>query len=146
MPIDLAPPNRQCQRLNDQVFMARILIVDDDADLRAFLKEALAPIGFDVVEAGNGAEALQVQRRTPAQLIITDMFMPDRDGLQTIQDFRATFPDVAIIGMSGASEYSFEVLKIAKQMGAVRIFEKPFDIYDVVMAVREVLSPEMKSA
>jgi len=110
--------------------------------MRALLQETLAAAGHEVFAAADGNEALNIQRRTPVHLVITDIFMAGKEGLHTIQDFRADFPDVAIIAISGGSEYSSEVLSIAKQMGARKVFEKPFNTDDIVAAVGEIFATD----
>jgi len=120
--------------------MPKILIIDDDPDMRALLQETLAGAGHQIFTAADGNEALNIQRRTPVHLVITDIFMPGKEGLHTIQDFRADFPNVPIIAMSGRSEYSSEALSIAKQMGARNIFRKPFKLDDMVAAVWEIFA------
>src|SRR6476661_655723 len=124
--------------------MPRILLIDDEPDMTTLLQETLAAAGHQVLVAADGNEALNIQRRTPAHLVITDIFMPGKDGLRTIQEFRADFPEVPIIAMSGGSEYSLEALSFAKQMGARKIFEKPFALEDVVAAVWEIFATSLR--
>ena len=81
--------------------MAKILIVDDEEQLRDVLKTVLQDEGHEVVEAGNGNAAMEQFRLTPTELIITDIVMPDKEGLETIIDFRRIYPQVKIIAMSG---------------------------------------------
>ena len=79
----------------------RLLVVDDDADMRLTLKLALELAGYAVDVAGNGREALELQRRQPADVLITDIFMPDADGFEAIDAFRKEFPTTKIVVVSG---------------------------------------------
>ena len=79
----------------------RLLIVDDDADMRLSLKLALEMAGYTAELAADGREALAIQQQRPADVLITDIFMPERDGLETITAFRQEFPRTRIIAMSG---------------------------------------------
>jgi len=120
--------------------MPRILIIDDEVDLRLILREALEYIGYEVVEAGNGDEGLQHYRAAPPDLIITDMVMPGKGGLETIDELRRADPHVKIIAISGGSRVGhLDALDIAKQRGAQWVFHKPFQLPDMCQAVREAL-------
>jgi CheY-like chemotaxis protein len=120
--------------------MPRILIIDDEQDLRLILREALEYVGYEVVEAGNGDEGLQHYRETPADLIITDIIMPGKGGLETIGELQRADPHVRIIAISGGSSFGYaDALDIAKQLGARRVFRKPFQLPEMCQAVREAL-------
>src|SRR5262245_34480726 len=86
---------------NNAFLMAQILIIDDDPDMRAMLEQTLQSAGHEVTMAANGNQGLEVQCAKPASLIITDLLMPEKDGLETIIDFRRGFPKVPIIAISG---------------------------------------------
>jgi CheY-like chemotaxis protein len=118
----------------------RILLVDDDELFRAMLRRTLANEGYDVVEAANGNEAMKVQRDTPAALLLTDLFMPEKEGLETIQEFRRKHPAVKIIAMTGGGPLNpDDFLAIAKLFGASRTFAKPFANSDLITALEELL-------
>jgi len=120
--------------------MPRILIIDDEQDLRLILREALEYVGYEVVEAGDGDEGLQHYRETPADLIITDILMPGKGGLETIGELQREDPHVKIIAISGGSPCGHvDVLDIAKQLGARWVLRKPFRLPDMCQAVREAL-------
>jgi len=126
--------------------MATILIVDDDEALRTLLRRILQRAGYDVMLAANGREALTNFRRQPADLVITDLFMPQQDGLETIQALRrldARLPIMAISG--GGSAAQFDLLRTASLLGASRILMKPFLIEDVLGLVKELLPPSSTS-
>ena len=107
----------------------RVLVVDDDADMRLTLKLALELAGYAVEVAANGREALEVQRRAPAQVLITDIFMPDSDGFEAIDAFRSEFPATKIVVVSGGAQFSKrDYLPDAELMGVDATLQKPFDV------------------
>jgi DNA-binding NtrC family response regulator len=124
--------------------MARFVIIDDDEDLRSVVQMILTLDGHDAEVAANADKALDMQRARPADVIITDIFMPDKDGLETIHQFRQEFPQVRIIAMSGGGEVvkTLRYLASARQLGAVQVIQKPFDGEALLAVVREVLAME----
>ena len=125
--------------------MPRILVVDDNASIREAVCEMLEATGYQTVAAENGRLAATIHRTTPVDLLITDLFMPDTDGLEIIYQFRHDFPHVKIIAMSGGGSRGLvELLTVAKKMGAQRTFMKPFAWEDLIAAVQELvpLTPE----
>ena len=120
--------------------MARILIIDDDAQIRDLLKQFLEKFDYEVVVAPDGNVALSLHRLNPADLIITDIIMPGKEGLETIMDFRSLFPAVPIIAISGGGKIGpYNYLNTAKAMGAQKIFSKPFDLREMLGVVQELL-------
>ena len=107
----------------------RLLIVDDDADMRLSLKLALEMAGYTAELAADGREALAIQQQRPADVLITDIFMPERDGLETITAFRQEFPRTRIIAMSGGGVRvgGTIYLDTAGAAGADATLRKPFD-------------------
>src|SRR5271154_566820 len=97
--------------------MARILIIEDDAQFRKSVGQILKAADYEVVLAADGNEGIQKQNAEPADLIITDLYMPDREGLETIQQLRKDFPAVPIIAKSGGN-MSGTMLTIASKLGA----------------------------
>ena len=98
--------------------MERILIIDDEQQIRSMLRLMLEREGYEVVEAPDGIEGIRVYRRKPADLIITDLIMPNKDGIGMIIELRKEFPDVKIIAMSGGGLNKPEgYLKGAKNWG-----------------------------
>ena len=81
--------------------MSRILIIEDDEHVRGMLRKMLERIGYDVFDAPDGKEGLDFYRNTPVDLVITDILMPEKEGIQTIMELRREFPDVKIIAISG---------------------------------------------
>ena len=120
--------------------MARVLVIDDSPDIRAILREAFELHGYDVEVAHNGRVGLRLLREQPADVVITDIFMPEQDGIETILELRRDFPDVKIIAMSGGGTTgNLSYLPAAQQLGAVHSVAKPFDCLEVVATVRELL-------
>lgn len=121
----------------------RILVIDDEASVRQIVEEMLALEGYDVITAPNGKAGLQLFRREPTDLIITDIFMPEMEGLETIREFQREFPKVQIIAMSGGGETGMlSFLSYAKRFGAVRTLRKPFSRAELLASVKEVLAEE----
>lgn len=121
--------------------MARILVVDDDISIRALLREILEEEGHLVEEAGDGKQGVLCYRAQPADLVITDILMPEKDGVELIMDLQESYPEVKIIAMSGGGrglDAQFS-LRIAKDFGAVQQLEKPFTQKQVLATVRRVL-------
>jgi CheY-like chemotaxis protein len=121
--------------------MTRILLIDDDDQFRGMLRQVLGKEGHEVVEARNGKDAITLFRGEPTDLVISDIFMPEQEGLQTICDLRREFPDVKIIAISaGGSGGSMNFLSAAQMFGAQRALWKPFDLEEFRRTVREVIS------
>jgi CheY-like chemotaxis protein len=118
----------------------RILVVDDSADIRGFMRAALEHEGYRVALAANGREALEQQRTHAAELLITDIFMPDVDGIETIARFKSEFPAVRVIAMSaGGAARMQDYLRIAGYIGADAVLAKPFGVEELIRAVRRAL-------
>src|SRR5271167_263239 len=100
--------------------MARILVIDDDPDMRAMLEQTLKSAGHEVILAADGREGVLRHGTSPADLVITDIYMPKQDGLETIREFRRRFPKVSIIAMSGRA-LAATMLSIAQDLGAVAV-------------------------
>jgi CheY-like chemotaxis protein len=122
---------------------ARILVIDDDEDVRAVIQEALQEAGYDVVLAKDGARGLEAQRRCPADLVVTDVFMPERDGIETIRDLKQEFPDLKIIAMSGGGRLvkNDNYLSTASSLGAESVLHKPFEARVLLESVQKALEP-----
>jgi CheY-like chemotaxis protein len=115
--------------------MARILVIDDEEQIRQVLCRALALRGHEVVEASDGKEALRLQRTAPVKLVITDILMPEKDGIEVIRALRDEAPGLRIIAMSGGGRFrQTEALHIAKPLGAFATLRKPFEL-DAMLAV-----------
>jgi two-component system, NtrC family, response regulator AtoC len=119
----------------------RILVVDDDANVRAVVRVMLEDAGFEVAEAADGEEALRTFKRLGADLILGDVFMPGRDGLQLLRDLRAASLGVRVIAMSGGGNFhgTVDLLPLARFLGAVTVLNKPFNQQELQAAVARAL-------
>ena len=107
--------------------MARILIVDDDELFRPMLRSTLTKLGHIVREANDGDEAMLMFQQERAEILITDIIMPGKEGLEVIGMFKGRFPDLKVIAMSGAGRVvETNYLKLATEEGADAVLEKPF--------------------
>ena len=121
--------------------MARILVIDDDMRIRALIRKSLEMAGYEVVEASNGRIALDMQREEPADLIITDIFMPEKEGTEFIMDVHDEFPKAKVIAMSGGGNIAdVDFLRLAHNLGALKTFQKPFAQKELLAAVKELLA------
>jgi DNA-binding NtrC family response regulator len=104
-----------------------VLVIDDEPALREILSQVLVTAGHRVVGAGNGKEASKALTSSAFDVVLTDVIMPEKDGMQVISEVRKKFPEVRIIAMSGGGHVSRDqYLKIAKGLGAHAVLEKPF--------------------
>ncbi len=121
--------------------MPTILIVDDDSMVRKMLVQAFQNDDYNILEASNGKSALRIFRDEKIDVVLTDIVMPDMEGIETIRELRKINLDVKIIAFSGGGSLSPEgYLKIAASMGARYTFQKPFAINELKEAVKELLS------
>ncbi|MFZ5798413.1 MAG: response regulator [Desulfobulbus sp.] len=120
----------------------RVLIIDDDEQIRVLLEQMMHWAGFEVMVAENGKVAMQLQRERPADLVITDLIMPEQEGLETISRLKKDYGGIKIIAISGGGRIGPEAyLPAALELGADRVFSKPFDVQEIVDTVREMLRP-----
>jgi CheY-like chemotaxis protein len=119
--------------------MMRVLVIEDNDDFRKLALRWFHSHGIEAEGAANGVQGLALQRARPAEVIVTDIFMPEMEGIETIDDLRREFPEAKIIAMSGREPLmNFDVFEVARQVGAVKTFKKPFKFEDLVAAVREL--------
>jgi DNA-binding response OmpR family regulator len=117
----------------------RIIVADDNGDSRESLKLALEMEGFHVETAAHGDEAYAHQLAQPADVLITDLFMPQRDGFETLDRFRREFPNTRIIVISGdSSRVRRSYIESAELMGADASFRKPYEIPALIAAIRRL--------
>jgi CheY-like chemotaxis protein len=130
--------------------MSKVLIIDDETDVRDALELVLSRAGFEVTSADDGGAGLEASRTHAPDVIITDMIMPKVDGAQLIRQIKAEQPKVRIVAISGGGNFgpaSYQptalkteaFLAAAKSAGADRILTKPFETKDIVEAVRSLL-------
>jgi len=115
--------------------MATILVIDDEAIIRVLLRSALEEVGYEVTEAINGREGLKLYRHRPEDLVITDIVMPELNGLDMLLELTREFLHAKVIAISGAGGEK-NVLDVAKLLGARQTFRKPFSMPHLLGAVR----------
>lgn len=121
--------------------MARILVIDDEPQIRKMLKQMLEKAGHEAMLAENGSEGILLNKKTPADLIITDIFMPEKEGIETIMELRALWPSVSIIAISGGgSKGHVNYLDIAKNLGAAKTLDKPLKRQELLDTVDALLA------
>lgn len=121
----------------------RILIIDDEPTALELLRRIVAAAGYETVLASNGQEGVERFHEKPCDLVITDMVMPVKDGLQTILDLRADVPDLPVIAISGGGTISKErYLAVAGYLDRVVTIAKPFAIEAITDAIKQLLSEE----
>ena len=122
--------------------MATILIVDDDQDCRTVLRWALKSQGHEVTEARDGEEALQRITSEKPELVLLDVLMPKKDGIETLQVLQTSKPAIPVIAMSGGGQLRSEfLLRMMGQFGAIEYLAKPFSPADLAAAVSRQLRP-----
>jgi CheY-like chemotaxis protein len=127
--------------------MARILIVDDEPDILVILDRMLRKMNHETVLAGNGKEAVRRLQECTVDLVITDLIMPESEGIETIAQIRKRWPSVKIIAMSGGGRQSpVPYLAVAATLGADATLAKPFERSDLSAALRHVLGEEPTSS
>lgn len=120
--------------------MSRILIIEDEVQVRKLTRQMLELEGFEVLEAGDGDSGLKTFTENDVDLIITDIIMPGKEGIETILELRRINPEVKIIAMSGGGRMGPDgYLELARKFGANQTFSKPFDRAGLVAAVKELL-------
>jgi DNA-binding response OmpR family regulator len=123
--------------------MRKILIIDDEPHILLMLKKMLERAGFEIDLASNGVEGIELFKKSRADLVITDIIMPEKEGLETIREMRRIKSDLKIIAMSGGGKVSADnYLEIAKIFGAAKVIAKPFTKLEMVTAVQELMGGE----
>ena len=120
--------------------MSRVLVVDDDDAVRLSCCRALEDAGYQVESAVDGNKAIEVLRETPVDVMITDIIMPDKEGMELIMEVSRDFPDVKIIAISGGGRIDpADYIMAARGLGAARTFRKPFDLHELSAAVKDLI-------
>lgn len=120
--------------------MQRILVIDDDHHILLMIKKMLERAGYKVELASNGNEGLELFNSVPLDLVICDIIMPEKEGLETIREMRRLNPELKIIAMSGGGRVSSDnYLNNAKAFGAARVLGKPFSQKLMISAVKDLL-------
>lgn len=119
--------------------MTRVLVIDDDVLVRATFVDGLVRAGFDVAAAASGKEALGSLGESSFDVVVTDILMPEMDGIETIREIRMRHPAIAIVAVSGGGRIdAIQLLDFARELGADRIIAKPVHLADLVATVRDV--------
>jgi CheY-like chemotaxis protein len=122
--------------------VADILVIDDDKGIRQFLRASLKEAGHRVREAADGAEGLAAYRKRPADLVVCDIYMPEKEGLETILELRQEFPDAKVVAISGGHDPEIDMLAYAKVLGAAVTITKPFTQKELLDAVNRTLAAQ----
>lgn len=121
--------------------MARILIADDDSEIRITLQKLLQMVGHEVELAKDGLEAVRILDTETFDLMVTDIVMPNQEGLESIMQARQKHPNLHLIAMSGGGKDRTEnYLRMAKSFGAAAVFMKPFSPREMLDKVNELVN------
>ncbi|MFA6173300.1 MAG: response regulator [Kiritimatiellales bacterium] len=123
----------------------KILLVDDEEAIRKMVRAILGNELYEIAEANNGLDAQVLLTKQKFDLIITDVIMPDCDGIELVMAIHRKLPEIKVIVMSGGGRVrAGHYLDLAAKLGAARVFEKPFDTAAFRAAVQELLSPKQR--
>jgi DNA-binding response OmpR family regulator len=121
--------------------MSTILVVDDELELRVSLSRFLQRSGYEVFTAANGHEGIALTRFIRVNVVVTDILMPEKEGLETIRQLRREFPGLKLIAVSGGGVVDpVNYLSLARKLGVDRTFAKPFSFFELGAAIRELIS------
>jgi len=126
--------------MTDSSLASRVLVIDDEAAVRESVCGVLSDVGYVVAEAGDGVAGVESLRSHAADAVVMDIYMPLRDGFETIRELRRVAPEVRIIAISGATRGDFDPLRAAEMLGADRALRKPFAMKDLLAALDDVLA------
>ena len=121
--------------------MSSILVIDDEAPVRKVLRKALEREGYKVMDAADGLEGIGLYRENPTDLVLTDILMPEKEGLETIMALKQDFPELTVFAMSGGGMINSDLcLGMAKTLGAARVYTKPLGIEELLKDIGELLN------
>ena len=128
--------------------MARIIVIDDDHDVRALMVWDLQAAGHEVRGAADGEEGLRLQRASPAELVVTDIYMPEKEGIETIRELKEHYPALKIIAISGGgsahgSRRAFsarDLTVVATELGVAAVLQKPFPSEELLRSIDAALA------
>lgn len=124
----------------------RVLLIDDYADVRRMLRMALEDVGIDVIEAKNGAVGLEMLKTDTVDLIITDLLMPEKEGIETIRELRLTDSNVPVIAITGGGPMPPDrLIEVAKNLGANAGLSKPVDPDELTELVQKLITEYRQS-
>ncbi len=123
--------------------MGNVLLIEDDNDYRELLKIALEKANYTVTEASNGLNGCRMFKKDFHQLVITDIFMPEKEGIETILEIKELDPEVKIIAISGGGQTgAIDMLSFAGDLGADAIMTKPIDLKNLISKVEELVGKD----
>ncbi len=123
--------------------MTRILVIDDEPSILILLKKILEREGYDVLTASNGKEGMALFHAHPVNLVVTDLIMPEKEGIEVIMELKRNHPAVPVIAISGGGVNSSEsYLTIAREVGAHVVLKKPVPKEVFIQAIEHLLSPD----
>jgi YesN/AraC family two-component response regulator len=120
----------------------KILIIDDEESIRRVIRQSLEKNGYEVLDAPNGRDGLKIYHEALPDLVITDIIMPEMEGLETIMALRRGNPKVKIITISGGGAKGFNYLPTALKLGALRAIAKPFTQRELLRTVFDLLEAD----
>jgi DNA-binding response OmpR family regulator len=128
--------------------MKIILVIDDDEDVRSCIRNILEHSGYSVLVAENGKVGIDICRHNPVDLVIVDLFMPEKEGIETIIELRKEYADLKILAISGGIPgYGPDhFLHIAQKLGADGTLDKPFNMQQLLSKVENLLTPASQSS
>jgi DNA-binding response OmpR family regulator len=122
----------------------RVLVIDDDAQMRVLLRQVFEWSGYTVLEAENGRKGMEAQRENQVELVVTDLIMPEQEGFETISLMRKEFPKTKIVAISGGGRIEPDAyLPSALELGADLVFSKPFVIKELMEKIRELMEDDL---
>ncbi len=117
--------------------LAKLLVIDDNQDFREMVVQTLLEAGFEVVTAIHGKDGLKVLAESPVDLVVTDLVMPEMEGIETLTAIRKRYPKIPVIAVSGGGPTGGDYLNFARNLGASYAFAKPLQMDRFLSAVRE---------
>jgi CheY-like chemotaxis protein len=128
---------KRVRRNNDA---PRVLVIDDEVQFRMMLRQFLENSGFEVVEAANGYEGVKLFFEEPTDLVISDIIMPEKEGIETVMEIRRRFPNAKVIVVSGGGWYGTDLdFDMAEKLGAITL-KKPFELSELSAAIKTLLN------
>ncbi len=123
--------------------MRNVLLIEDDNDYRELLKIALEKANYTVTEASNGLSGCRMFKKDFHQIVITDIFMPEKEGIETILEIKELDPEAKIIAISGGGQTgAIDMLSFAGDLGADVIMTKPIDLKNLISKVAELVGKD----
>lgn len=121
--------------------MKKLLVIDDDEQFREFMRDALTDQGYEVILADNGSEGMRSATELSPDLVITDIVMPEKEGVEVLMELRTNDKNLPVIAMSGYNKGNADsYLKIAQKLGASAVLSKPFTISELIVEIEKSLN------